>query len=141
MAYVKPRNLSHGVVFFMINAKLNHIYQTTITRPPHTLLSDVASKLGGEDQGMNPHELLEGALGACTLMTMQMYGQRKGWDLTGTEVDVKIIKEGKESLITREIRFSKDLGHEEKVRLLEIADRCPIHRLLTSDIKIETSSS
>jgi putative redox protein len=104
----------------------------------HTFLSGVATSLGGADEGPDPHELLEAALAACTIITVQMYANRKGWNLHSTDVTVHVDSEGKQSKIIRAVSFQGDLNAEQKQRLEEIADKCPIHNLLQSQITIET---
>lgn len=104
----------------------------------HQILSDVLASLGGTDQGQNPHELLESALAACTIITVQMYADRHSWPLKNTRVKVVIDKEGAESHIQRQVHFEGELTAEQTARLLEIANKCPIHRLLSSHIQIDT---
>ena len=116
----------------------NKSVQATIRN--HKIVSDVDSKLGGDDLGMNPHELLEAALGACTSITIQMYARRKNIQLQDVKMQIHTVSEGTESIITRKIQFIGDLTSEEKQKLLEIANKCPIHRLLESKITIQTES-
>ena len=104
----------------------------------HTLVSGLPPKLGGQDEGPDAHELLEAALTACTIQTVHMYAQRKGFELTCLFVEVKIESEGAESLLRRKIRFEGNLSEQEQTRLFEIAERCPIHRLLESKITIHS---
>lgn len=118
------------------NNKDNYVVEITDGR--HQLLSDVSAKLGGTDVASNPHEILESALAACTIITVQMYANRKSLNLQSTNVKVSVDKEGDESHITREISFVGDLTSEQRQRLLEIADKCPIHKLLTSHVSIST---
>jgi putative redox protein len=106
----------------------------------HTLVADVPQKLGGTDLGPGPHDLLEAALTACTIITLQMYANRQKWNLESADVKVSIDKEGPESHLTREISLKGDLSPEQKARLLEIANKCPIHKLLTSKIEISTQT-
>ena len=106
----------------------------------HEVISDVSKESGGDDQGMNPHELLETALAACTSITVKMYAKRKAMKLDDVLVEVHTAKEGKESLLSRKITLLGELSMEEKARLMEIADKCPIHRLLTSQVTIQTES-
>ena len=105
----------------------------------HILTSGVVESLGGLDEGMNPHELLESALAACTIITVQMYANRKGIKLISTDVNIKILSEGAETRIGREVSFTGDLTSEERTKLAEIANKCPIHKLLESHIQIETT--
>lgn len=104
-----------------------------------SIVSGVLPKEGGDDEGPNPHELVEAALAACTIITVQMYANRKQIKLNSTHVKVEIQSESKEkSSIKREIRFDGDLSEEEKKKLMEIANKCPIHKLLESQITIES---
>lgn len=104
------------------------------------ITAGVPVELGGIDDGPSPHEILEAALAACTTITVQMYANRKEWPLKSTDVVVKITSEtptGTE--ITRDIRFVGELSEEQRQRLLEIANKCPIHRLLSGRIEIKTN--
>jgi len=116
----------------------------------HHLVSDEPVSLGGMDDGPTPYDLLTAALGSCTAMTLQIYAQRKGWPLEAIEVRLshaKIhardcadceTKEGRIDRIEREIVLQGPLDAAQRARLLEIADRCPVHRTLTSEIEIST---
>lgn len=105
-----------------------------------SILSGVTKELGGADEGPSPHELVEAALAACTIITVQMYANRKQMKLESTNVTVKIESESKEaSTISRQIEFVGDLTQEEKGKLLEIANKCPIHKLLESKITVATT--
>jgi putative redox protein len=97
--------------------------------------------LGGHDSGFNPHELLEGALAACTIITGQMYADRKGYKLDSIDVTVKVISEGPESKIDCEVHYRGDLSDDEKKRLTEIINKCPIHKLLESHIQIQMTTT
>lgn len=110
-----------------------------LTNGEHSIIADVSKETGGEDEGLNPHELVEAALGACTTLTLELYARRKNWDLTNLVVNVKIIKETKESsVIERTLTFGDQTTPEQRARLMEIANKCPIHNLLESNIKVET---
>lgn len=122
----------------MINGNIVENYACELRSENHKIIADVDSSLNGTDLGMNPHEILESALAACTLMTIKMYAQRKNIELGLLDVKVKILKEGIESTIDRKINFDKSLDNEMKAKLLNIANRCPIHRLLISNIDILT---
>lgn len=114
-------------------------YVTEITAGAHTFISDIRPKIGGTDQAPDPHELLESALAACTIMTVQLYADRKGWPLESTHVKVTIDKEGKDSHIQREVSFKgSELTQEQRAQLLVIADKCPIHKILMSQMQIST---
>ena len=104
----------------------------------YRLVSDVTVGSGGTNQGPDPHDYLQTALAACTALTMQLYADKKGIPLQSSDVKVKITEEGNENRIHREIRLIGTLSDEQKQRLLEIAEKCPIHRFLSRGAKIET---
>lgn len=114
----------------------NFAYEINVSG--HTLIADVPSNLGGMNRGPDPHDYLQTALAACTALTMQMYAQRKGIPLESADVKIKIIAEGSDNQIRREIQLIGNLSDDQKQRLLEIAEKCPIHRFLTRGTKIET---
>ncbi|MET6991727.1 bifunctional alpha/beta hydrolase/OsmC family protein [Sediminicola arcticus] len=114
----------------------------------HYLTSDEPISVGGQDYGPSPHELIAAGLTACTVMTIQMYAKRKGWDLQNVEVHTscsKSVKVGEpkeqESNATidtfkREIKLTGKLDNKQKVRIIEIANRCPVHKTLISPSQI-----
>ncbi len=116
----------------------------------HALVADEPRAAGGTDQGPGPYELLLAALGACTSMTIGMYAKRKGWPVENIEVRLAHSKVHAEDCadcetrvgmvdeIQRDISLSGNLTDEQRARLLEIANKCPVHRTLTSEIKIRT---
>ncbi|OYZ21021.1 MAG: hypothetical protein B7Y39_10075 [Bdellovibrio sp. 28-41-41] len=104
----------------------------------HLLVAGVSEKLGGHDEGPNPHEILEAALAACTILTAKMYATRKGYKVKALHAEVNILSEGKDSKISREVKIEGDLTPDERARILEIMEKCPIHKLLESNITIET---
>ena len=101
------------------------------------IISGVSPKQGGGDEGPTPHELIESALAACTIITVQMYANRKEWPLEGVDVTVQITKEEESgSVFQRDISFRGALTDEQRARLFEIANKCPIHRLLARKIDV-----
>ncbi len=123
----------------MIHLKGLHDFVVQSSVRSHCVQSDVSVANGGQDQAMSPHEILETALAACTSITVKMYAKRKGMKLDDVEVLVHTESEGKEtSVISRKIKLIGALSDEESARLMEIADKCPIHKLLTSQISIPT---
>lgn len=105
----------------------------------HQMVSGAAVAQGGQDEGPNAHEILEAALAACTNQTVQMYASRKGWPVKDIKVKVQIVSENREETrISREVSFEGDLTEEQRQRLLEIANKCPIHRMFEHPIHVET---
>ena len=125
----------------MITGKRKENYVAEIISRSHSILADVPMQSGGTDLAPDPHELFEAALAACTIITVQMYAERKMWKLESTDVKVTVDQEGAESHITREISFRGELNDGQIARLLEIADKCPIYKLMTSRISISTLST
>jgi len=123
----------------MIQARRKDQLQIDIKAGQHELLSDVATSLGGTDAGPSPHEILEAALGACTSMTLQMYAARKKWDLTSCDTEVKFVREDKERVVLeRIIHLRGNLDEMQRQRLFEIAEKCPIHEVLTRGAEVQS---
>lgn len=102
------------------------------------LIADEPVAVGGLGSGPSPYELLSAGLAACTVMTLGLYAGRKGWDLSGVEVEVAHARIDGSDRFTRQISFGAGLDPEQRARLLEIADRCPVHRTLDGGAEIVT---
>jgi putative redox protein len=116
--------------------------------PFHHTQADEPLAYGGTNRGMSPYGFLASGLGACTSMTIRMYARRKGWPLDHISVDVshdkvhaqdaETSKQMRIDKFRREIRLEGDLDAAQRARLLEIADKCPVHRTLEAGAKVET---
>ena len=123
-------------------------YQQEAKTDQHTIIIDEAKDVGGDGKGPDPYDLLLTALGGCTSMTIMMYARRKEWPLEGVQVklnhekihatdcDECITEEGKLDQITKTIYLKGDLTQEQKERILEIAERCPVNRTLTTECRV-----
>jgi putative redox protein len=126
-------------------------YRTEVLANGHPLVADEPIAVGGTNAGPTPYELLSSALGACTSITLRMYADRKGWPLES--VDVRLTHEkihcedcgdpdrpsSRIDHFTREIGLEGQLDETQRGRLLEIADRCPVHRTLKNPAEITTT--
>ncbi len=124
-----------------INAAITTVhYRTVLNTATNTLTADEPIEAGGGDEGFSPSELLASALGACTCVTLRMYADRKGWPLTAveTKVDFTRDKQKNESFFKRSIQLSGELTEEQRQRLLQIANGCYIHNVLTHPLHVHT---
>jgi putative redox protein len=101
-------------------------------------VSDVDQDKGGNASGPSPHEYLGAALAACTGMTLKMYAKRKSWDLQDAIVTVDITRENDVEKFKRFIKLVGVIDSEQRDRLFEIADKCPVHKALAGKIEIDT---
>jgi uncharacterized OsmC-like protein/pimeloyl-ACP methyl ester carboxylesterase len=140
-----PRNV-------VVRETRNGKFQQTVTTGPHQMLADEPVAAGGEDGGPGPYDFLLAGLGACTSMTMRLYADRKSLPLDRVTVTLKHSKiyakdceecetrEGMLDQIERDFSIEGALDADQRKRLMEIADKCPVHRTLTSEIRIVTKA-
>ena len=116
-------------------------YTTHIKTNKHVVIADEPAEHGGADSGFAPSELLAASLIACTCITLRMYADRKGYEIQETKVTVTIenLTDGSGTLISRTLQFAGSLTVAEQQRLLEIANKCPVHKMLTGTIHITTT--
>lgn len=106
----------------------------------HHAVADEPVELGGADTGPAPDEILLEALGGCTAITLRMYAERKQWPLEGVEVTLDYAERGKEkNVIMRTVRLHGPLDATQRERLLQIANVCPVHRILTGAVEVPTT--
>lgn len=124
-------------------------YQNSVQIDGRTFFADEPKSVGGADTGPNPYQWVTAGLGACTSMTLRMYANRKNWPLEKVTVDLTHSRQhhvdcetcgpnDKIDVFSREIKIEGPLDDEQRQRLLEIADRCPVHRTLESQAVVET---
>jgi uncharacterized OsmC-like protein/alpha/beta superfamily hydrolase len=143
-------NLGDGEILVSEN-ELGKFAQIISVGGQHTLLADEPKSIGGDESGPTPYGFLLAGLGACTTMTIRMYADRKKIPLSNVSVTLKHDKvhatdcescettSGKIDIIQRTLELTGNLTNEEREKLLEIADKCPVHRTLHSEVKVETS--
>ncbi|MCC5984267.1 MAG: alpha/beta fold hydrolase [Rhodobacteraceae bacterium] len=143
-----PGDAPEGVVR-VAEAEGGRFRQDIVIDGRHQLVADEPAAMGGDDAGPSPYQLLAAALGACTTMTLRMYAGRKDWPLSHVTCDVTHTRchsadcadgegKGRIDVFTRALRIGGDLDDEQRARLLEIADRCPVHRTLEAQAVVRT---
>ncbi|KAI9134034.1 OsmC family protein [Acaryochloris sp. CCMEE 5410] len=102
------------------------------------LAADEPPSLGGDDVGPTPTELILAGLGSCKAITLQMYAERKGWQLESVGVELSYDSDDQPPTIQAKLSLEGDLDEQQRQRLRDISDRCPVHKLLTTPISIQT---
>ena len=116
-------------------------YYTEVTAGKNKIITDEPLDKGGQDKGFNPFELLAASLATCTVATLRMYIDRKGWSVPEIDVEVEMenYPQTKNTLFTRKISYGDALLEEEQLaRLHHIADACPVHKMLHGNMEINT---
>ena len=124
-------------------------YKTVITTGNHRLVGDEPAPFG-QDLGPNPYDFLLVSIGTCVAMTLRMYADRKGWDLQKVEVELDQSRihakdcedceseEGYIHLIEKRLKITGDLSPQQRQRLLEISEKCPVQKTLTHEIRVKS---
>jgi putative redox protein len=117
------------------NQSLSHDVQVR----EHHLTADEPEDRGGDDAGPSPQELLAASLASCTAITIEMYAERKGWNVGDVEVDVDYepAQRGSPTRFTMTVRLPKELPEEQRERLMQIAAKCPVHRTLEGEVMFD----
>jgi putative redox protein len=117
------------------NAKLRH----EVTIGSHRVIADEPEENGGDGSGPSPQELLAASLASCTAITMELYAQRKGWEIGEVVVDVDYepAQRGSPTKFEMNVRLPKELPQEQSERLLQIAAKCPVHRTLEGEVMFD----
>ncbi len=120
-------------------AKRTANYSHVIRVRGHRLEADEPEGAGGDDLAPSPQELLAASLASCTAVTMEMYAQRKGWDIGGVEVDCEFTpaERGAPTKFRLVLRLPKDLPVEQVERLSVVATKCPVHRTLDGEVMFD----
>lgn len=115
-------------------------YKTTVTAGKNSIIVDEPEEKGGLDLGFHPQQLLAASLASCTAITLKMYTDRKEWDIgpIDVEVDIEQSEDKKETKFIRKISYKGNLDDKQKGRIEAIANACPIHKILLSQITVET---
>jgi len=108
----------------------------------HDIILDAGRSDGGDDLGPNPTRTVEAALAACVLMTLKMYAARKKWSIDGTTIEVRRaigVDSHISSILEKKVILRGNLDQIQRDRLYEIADKCPVHKMLSAGVEIRSS--
>ena len=110
-----------------------------VTIRGHELTADEPKDEGGDDEGPSPQELLAASLASCTAITMEMYAQRKGWEVGDLTVDVNYepAQRGSPTRFNMVVKMPKELPEDQRRRLMQIAAKCPVHRTLEGEVMFD----
>ena len=114
-------------------------YATDIATGHHRLTADEGAELGGKDAGPAPYDLLTSALGACTVITLRMYAERKQWPVAAVHADIRFVRQDKVESIDRTLRIDGAVDEEQKKRMADIAERTPVTLTLKRSMEIRTT--
>ncbi len=116
----------------------NDQYKTELITDSHTLIGDEPIDNGGKDLGPSPGDFIRMSLASCTAITLRMYANRKGFDVQRIEVKVNTETVENTTIFRAEVILDGNLDTEQKARMLKVARACPVHKLLTNPIQVET---
>ncbi len=113
-------------------------YATRLETPSHIVMADEPVKDGGKDIGPKPFDFLRMSLASCTAITLRMYADRKEWGVEQIQVTISTEQVGGKTIFHRVIEISGNIDEHQRKRLLQIANACPIHKVLTNPIEVQT---
>lgn len=126
----------------VVHASIDNLpYTVTLKGGEHQWLADEPTTVGGADAGPTPTQLLLSSLGACTAITLKMYAGRKEWPLEKVDIELTLNPDGKPASgtdIKRTLHLHGALDDSQKERLLQIANACPVHKLLAGEVRIHS---
>ena len=122
-----------------IAKRSNGTFRHTIEVGNHEVTADEPSDHGGTDAGPNPQELLAASLASCSAVTMEMYANRRGWDIGDVivEVDYEPAQRGSPTSFRMTVRLPKELPEEQREKLMQIVAKCPVHRTLEGEVMFD----
>lgn len=107
-------------------------FTTTVTSDDHQLIADEPGEDGGANRGFDPFELVLAALATCTTATVKMYADRKGWEIKKLNIQLSMVEKEKVQHIHKDITIEGNLTEEQVARLMVVANKCPVHKILTA---------
>lgn len=119
-----------------VTALANEGFRQSVTAGNHTFFSDLTLEKGGQDTAADPHQLFFASWGACTNMTIQLYCQKKGWPLEAVTTHFTEEKQGSRPLIHKRIELNGNFDETQLSRLKQIAEQCPVNRLIVGTKQI-----
>lgn len=109
-----------------------------VSATKNVVIADEPIEKGGKDTGFSPKELLAAALSACTSATLRMYVERKGWGMSEIKVETELTEADNKTTFNRKIELSEKLDEEKRNRLIQVANACPVHKILSNPIDFKT---
>ena len=124
----------------MVTSFINtELYRITHTNGRHTFYADEPEAIGGKDTAPSPDELLEAALASCTLATLRMYTNHKGWNVGRIGVQVTLERKDGQTFITRELQLEHPVAEEQQARLIQVAKSCPVSKTLAANSQLNVT--
>lgn len=114
-------------------------YETRVLAGRHEVVADEPGALGGGDLGPSPYDLLLSSIGACKVITARMYADRKGWAVDAIEATLRHVREGDHERVEVRLEIRGAVDDEQRERIRAIAEKCPVQRTVTGDLRVETS--